>query len=242
MALLRTFMHFRAFKYTFMTFLSGFSEIIKDGTDLASGEILAMGVIAGALQLLAELGNAVDPTHQVAGGSARVAGGEIEHCKLLFAITSYFHFLLKNKIKNITSIILSFSNHPVPLSKEGSTAFPKPFSPQGTRDVAGDAIALPEFWYRQRSLCPKGLPMIFYAIELRLFVRCYTALLRACLLVAGGGIGLFALAVVALNFYRWEIGVLRLRDTFFFKGVTRANAEGLLMDSSLFVLLSSLNQ
>ena len=49
-----------------------------------------------------------------------------------------------------------FSNHPVPLSKEGSTSFPKPFSPQGTRDVAGDAIALPEFWYRQRSLCPQG--------------------------------------------------------------------------------------
>ena len=39
-----------------------------------------------------------------------------------------------------------FSNHPVPLSKEGSTAFPKPLSPQGTGDVAGDAIALPEFW------------------------------------------------------------------------------------------------
>ena len=29
----------------------------------------------------------------------------------------------------------SFSNHPVPLSKEGSTAFPKPLSPQGTGDV-----------------------------------------------------------------------------------------------------------
>jgi hypothetical protein len=28
------------------------------------------------------------------------------------------------------------SNHPVPLSKEGSTSFPKPFSPQGTRDVS----------------------------------------------------------------------------------------------------------
>ena len=28
-----------------------------------------------------------------------------------------------------------FSNHPVPLSKEGSTAFPKPLSPQGTGDV-----------------------------------------------------------------------------------------------------------
>ena len=40
--------------------------------------------------------------------------------------------------------------------KGGSTAFPKPLSPQGTGDVAGDAIALPEFWYRQRSLCPQG--------------------------------------------------------------------------------------
>ena len=29
----------------------------------------------------------------------------------------------------------SFSNHPVPLSKEGSTVFPKPLSPQGTGDV-----------------------------------------------------------------------------------------------------------
>ena len=28
-----------------------------------------------------------------------------------------------------------FSNHPIPLSKEGSTAFPKPLSPQGTGDV-----------------------------------------------------------------------------------------------------------
>ncbi len=30
---------------------------------------------------------------------------------------------------------VNFSNHPVPLSKEGSTAFPKPLSPQGTGDV-----------------------------------------------------------------------------------------------------------
>ena len=29
----------------------------------------------------------------------------------------------------------NLSNHPVPLSKEGSTAFPKPLSPQGTGDV-----------------------------------------------------------------------------------------------------------
>ena len=49
---------------------------------------------------------------------------------------------------------------------------PSPFPPQEEGDVAGDAIALPEFWYRKRSLCPKGLAMISYAIELRLFVRC----------------------------------------------------------------------
>ena len=48
-----------------------------------------------------------------------------------------------------------FSNHPVPLSKEGSTFSPSPSS-SGSGDVAGDAIALPEFWYRQRSLCPQG--------------------------------------------------------------------------------------
>ena len=75
-----------------MTFLSGFSEIIKDGADLARGEILAVGVVACGLKLLAEIGIAIDPTHQVACGGARVAVGEIEHCKLLFAVTSYFHF------------------------------------------------------------------------------------------------------------------------------------------------------
>ena len=90
-ALAWTFMHFLALKYTFMTFLLGFSEIIKDGADLASGEILAMGVVAGGGKLLAELGNAVDPTHQVAGGGARVAVGEVKERKLLFAVASYFH-------------------------------------------------------------------------------------------------------------------------------------------------------
>ena len=50
----------------------------------------------------------------------------------------------------------SFSNHPVPLSKEGSTSLPKPLSSQKRGDVAGSAIAPPEFWYRQRSLCPQG--------------------------------------------------------------------------------------
>ena len=69
-----------------------------------------------------------------------------------------------------------FSNPSVSLSKGSSTFSPSPSS-SGSGDVAGDAIALPEFWYRKRSLCPKGLAMSFYATELRLFVRCYTALL-----------------------------------------------------------------
>ena len=41
------------------------------------------------------------------------------------------------------------------LAKEGSTFSPSPSS-SGSGDVAGDAIALPEFLYRQRSLCPQG--------------------------------------------------------------------------------------
>ncbi len=62
-----------------------------------------------------------------------------------------------------------FSNHPVPLSKEGSTSLPKPLAPQGQGDVAVYAIASTEFWYRKRSLCPKGLAMSAYEIKLRLF-------------------------------------------------------------------------
>ena len=90
---------------------------------------------------------------------------------------------------------VNFSNHPVPLSKEGSTFSPSPSS-SGSGDVAGDAIALPEFWYRKRSLCPKGLAMIAYATELRLFVRCYTALL-------GGGANRvnFLSMLVGISFY-----------------------------------------
>ena len=40
--------------------------------------------------------------------------------------------------------------------KEDSTFLTKPLFPQEREDVAGFAIALPEFWYRQRSLCPQG--------------------------------------------------------------------------------------
>ena len=115
-----------------MTFLSGFSEIIKDGADLSSGEILAMGVIAGVLQLLAELGYAVDPTHQVAGGGARVAFWKVEHCKLLLAVTADFHFYQKLKLKSLFAVITYFSKITPSLFtiKEGSTSHPKPLSPQ----------------------------------------------------------------------------------------------------------------
>ena len=88
-----------------------------------------------------------------------------------------------------------FSNPSVSLSK-GSSTFSLSPSSSGSGDVAGDAIALPEFWYRKRSLCPKGLAMIAYATELRLFVRCYTALL-------GGGANRvnFLSMLVGISFY-----------------------------------------
>ena len=67
------------------------TEIIEDGTDLASGEILTVAVVACGFQLSQERLVAVDPTHQMFGGNARVAVGKVEHGKLLFAVTSYFH-------------------------------------------------------------------------------------------------------------------------------------------------------
>ena len=95
--------------------------------------------------------------------------------KLIFLIEKFFKdflfssSLINNIIFRITLFLFAikegfFSNHPVPLSKEGSTFSPSPSS-SGSGDVAGDAIALPEFWYRKRSLCPKGLAMSFYATE-----------------------------------------------------------------------------
>ena len=45
------------------------------------------------------------------------------------------YFLVVNDFSKNVFLDTDFSNHPVPLSKEGSTAFPKPLSPQGTGDV-----------------------------------------------------------------------------------------------------------
>ena len=54
--------------------------------------------------------------------------------------------------------IEDFSTPLSPSYEEGVlTPVPKPYAPTiGARDVAGYAIASPEFWYRQRSLCPYG--------------------------------------------------------------------------------------
>ena len=54
--------------------------------------------------------------------------------------------------------IEDFSTPLSPSYEEGVlTPVPKPYAPTiGARDVAGYAIASPEFWYRQRSLCPTG--------------------------------------------------------------------------------------
>ena len=67
------------------------SEVIEYGAYLASGEILTVAVIASRFQLSLKRRVAVDPTHQMVGGDTRVAVGKVEHGKLLFAVTSYFH-------------------------------------------------------------------------------------------------------------------------------------------------------
>ena len=57
-----------------------------------------------------------------------------------------------------------FFESPRPSFQRGLHFLPSPsFSESG--DVAGSAIAPPEFLYRKRSLCPKGLAMISDATE-----------------------------------------------------------------------------
>ena len=54
--------------------------------------------------------------------------------------------------------------------KESSTFLTKPLFPQEREDVAGSAIAPPEFWSASGACARKGLAGSAYAIELRLFV------------------------------------------------------------------------
>ena len=51
---------------------------------------------------------------------------------------------LSKRARDVTAMLLRrfFPTTPSLLHKEGSTAFPKPFSPQGTRDVTAPPVAL----------------------------------------------------------------------------------------------------
>ena len=71
-----------------------------------------------------------------------------------FSIVGFFHFPLRI----FQFSIEDFSTPLSPSYEEGVlTPVPKPYAPTiGARDVAGYAIASPEFWYRQQSLCPYG--------------------------------------------------------------------------------------
>ena len=53
--------------------------------------------------------------------------------------------------------------------KEGSTFLTKPLFPQEREDVAGSAIAPPEFWSASEACAHEGLAGSAYATELRLF-------------------------------------------------------------------------
>ena len=64
-----------------------------------------------------------------------------------------------------------FESLRLPLAKGSSTFLTKPLFPQEREDVAGDAIALPEFWSASGACARKGLAESAYATELRVFGR-----------------------------------------------------------------------
>ena len=76
----------------------------------------------------------------------------------------------------------SFPTTPSLLHKEGSTSHPDPLALRGEGETAPTRRSEPlRFKVVGGIRAPR---LIFYAAELRLFVRCYTALLRACLRLA----------------------------------------------------------
>lgn len=67
--------------------------------------------------------------------------------------------------------MLFFSTPLLPSSKRGSLSHSQALALTiRARDVAGDAIALPEFWSASEACARKGLAESAYATELRLFV------------------------------------------------------------------------
>ena len=65
---------------------SRFSQLLDDSFHLSGRKRLAGGFVACRLQLLPELGAAVNPTHQVAHGRAWAAVWEVHQRQFLFAI------------------------------------------------------------------------------------------------------------------------------------------------------------
>ena len=76
---------------TFYDLCLWFSKIFHNHSNLCGCEELGTSAVMELCQGFQQRKTAVDPTHQMIGGDARVAVGKVEHCKLLFAVTSYFH-------------------------------------------------------------------------------------------------------------------------------------------------------
>ena len=76
----------------------------------------------------------------------------------VYLVSKYWsYFLIELSFAETLEEVTTSKTYPSFLIvKEGSTFLTKPLFPQEREDVAGSAIAPPEFWYRQRSLCPQG--------------------------------------------------------------------------------------
>ena len=86
-----------------------------------------------------------------------------------FADDADFSFISYPQMRPIRSDYADFSTPLSPSCEEGSLSHSQALALSiRARDVAGGAIALPEFLVSQRSLCPKGLAESAYAIKLRL--------------------------------------------------------------------------
>ena len=101
-------------------------------------------------------------------------------CKIKFLFSQFpldgFQFPLGDFHFPLRIFPFSIEDFSTPLSpsyeEEVLTPVPKPYAPTiGARDVAGYAIASPEFWYRQRSLCPYGAGDDFLRNRIAIILR-----------------------------------------------------------------------
>ena len=89
-----------------------FSKIFHNHGNLCGCEELGTSAVMELCQGFQQRRTAVDPTHQMVGGNARVAVGKVEHGKLLFAVTFYFHirfrlmiYIFGTRISRISRIL-----------------------------------------------------------------------------------------------------------------------------------------